>query len=187
MMKRIFPLLLCVCLILSGCAPAAQSSSSTQSSSSAPEEPESGAELPNPMVAYDTPDFTEAAGFAITALPQAEGMTLEGCWLIGGAVAQLDYRLEMDTELTFRVAVDTGEDISGVYKDDWEEDAVSDMDGVSVRHRASAGGPALVTWQKDGYAFSMYFPHPRMGMAGGLSSTFLQGVQLTPEQAPAAE
>lgn len=150
------------------------------------EEPEtgSGAQIPNPMVEYDTPDFTEEAGFAISALPQVEDMTLESCWLIDGRIAQLDYTLEMGTELTFRVAVDTGEDISGVYKDDWEEDATYDLDGVPVRQRASAGGPALVTWSKDGYAFSMYFPHPQMGMAGGLTPTFLEGVEMSPELAP---
>jgi hypothetical protein len=150
------------------------------------EGPETGSEIqiPNPMVEYDTPDFTQKAGFAISALPQVDDMTLEGCWLIDGRIAQLDYNLEVSTELCFRVAVDTGEDISGVYKDDWEEDATYDLEGVPVRQRASAGGPALVTWSKDGYAFSMYFPHPQMGMAGGLTPTFLEGVEMSPELAP---
>ena len=150
------------------------------------EEPEAGSETqtPNPMAAYDTPDFTDEAGFAITALPQVEDMTLESCWLIGGTVAQLDYKIELGIEAFFRVAVDTGEDISGVYINDWEEDVTSDMDGVPVRHRASAGGPALVTWSKNGYAFSLYFPHSPMGMAGGLTPNFLEEVALSPELAP---
>ena len=148
--------------------------------------PETGTEtqLPNPMAAYDTPDFTDEAGFAITALPQVEDMTLENCWLIGGTVAQLDYKIELGIEAAFRVAVDTGEDITGVYLDSWEEDVTSDMDGVPVRHRASAGGPALVTWSKNGYAFSLYFPHSPMGMAGGLTPNFLEEVALSPELAP---
>ena len=161
-----------------------QSSSQSQSDASGASQSESGSEssqssqaqIPSPVTPYDTPDFTDAAGFAVTGFPEDEDIHLEECSLIDSTVAQLTFTVEEGTTGVLRVAKDTGEDISGVYTT-FEEESTDDYDGVSVTYRASAGGPYLVTWVRDGYAYSLYFEHAPMGMVGGIMDRFIEGVR----------
>ena len=148
-----------------------------------PEDPGS-AQLPNPMEEFSNPDFTQQAGFAISELPSAEDLVIQHIWLIDNRIAQVDYLAE-GQEVTLRVAVDTGEDISGVYGETYEETSTQEDEGRMVTLRNSAGGPALATWTHQGYAFSLWIPHAPMGMAGGLTHTFVVGTGLTPAEASA--
>lgn len=151
-----------------------------------PDDP-GGGQLPNPMVEFSNPDFTEQAGFSISQMPNGDDLVIQHIWLIDGRIAQMDYLIEDHFEATLRIAVDTGEEISGVYGETYEETSTQEDEGRVVTLRNSPGGPALATWTYQGYAFSLYFPHTQMGMAGGLTHTFVVGTALIPAEAPAAD
>ncbi len=171
-MKRISVLLFVACLVLSACS---QRPAPTPEPAPAPEpEPSSAIGMPNPMVSTASANYEN---FSLVGYPDDEEVSPKGYWLIAGEIAQLDYEIEGQS-LVFRAAKDTGEDISGVYEtfeeDGEQEMTLSDGSTVTVRFRATATGPALATWTRGGYTFSMYMPHSPMGMAGGLLPRFLE-------------
>jgi hypothetical protein len=191
-MKKILALLLCAAL-LTACGSTSKTESAAEStpdtSESASEAAESTAAqsdaesdesseelvgIPNPMIEYDSAVFP---GYELANYPNDEDLAPEKYWLIGDNLIQLDYMVELNS-LTFRAEKGGEEDISGVYET-FEEDAVQDMtlaDGtvVSVHYRATAAGPALATWVRDGWSYSLYMEHSPMGTLGGLLPRFLE-------------
>ena len=176
-MKRQNLAICCAALLLltTGCSSQPSSTSSGNSSSSSSEE----AQQPNPMVSYETPDFTEVAGFSLSNLPERDDVTLDQCWLIDEAVAQLDFLFEEELEGTLRVAKGEDQDISGISNLEFESDSIQDYDGVQVRIQESAGGPALATWNRYGYTFSLYLEQTQMGLLGGVLPSFVS-IEVTP-------
>lgn len=203
-MKKILAFLLCAAL-LTACAgntsktestaestekvsETVSETSGTESDTGSADESEETAEgseeavgLANPMVEYESAVFP---GYELVNYPNTEDLAPEKYWLIGDSLIQLDYTVELNS-LTFRAEKDGEEDISGVYET-FEEDAVQDMtlaDGtvVSVHYRATAAGPALATWVRDGWSYSLYMEHSPMGTLGGLLPQFLEAYGVTTE------
>ena len=191
-MKKILAFLLCAALLTACASNTSKTESAVEStpdtSDSTSETAESTAQsdtestesseelvgIPNPMVEYDSAVFP---GYELANYPNDEDLAPEKYWLIGDSLIQLDYTVELNS-LTFRAEKGGEEDISGVYET-FEEDAVQDMtlaDGtaVSVHYRATAAGPALATWVRDGWSYSLYMEHSPMGTLGGLLPKFLE-------------
>lgn len=153
-MKRV---LICVCLgalclsLIACSANAPESASLTEPASSTA----GVVRLPNPVVAYETPDFLSTAGFAVTAYPTA--YALSGVNLIGDAVGELLFTVSETTAAQLRVAKETQDNISGVY-DTFEQTATESIEGIVVTLQENAAGKALATWANDGYSYSLYLP-----------------------------
>ena len=113
-------------------------------------------QTPNPMIAFDTPDFRFVAGFALEGMPEA--LSTDGVWLISGKIAQLDISTADGAEGMLRSAKNTGEDISGLYGVSFEEQSLKRVDDVTVELSYTQNGKALARWQRDGYDFVLWFP-----------------------------
>lgn len=114
------------------------------------------AQLPNPMIAFDTPDFRFVAGFALEGMP--ETISTDGVWLISGKVAQLDVRTADGVEGMLRCAKNTGEDISGLYGVSFDTQTFKRFGDVTAELSSTENGKALARWQRDGYDFILWFP-----------------------------
>lgn len=113
-------------------------------------------QMPNPMVAFDTPDFRFVAGFALEGMPDT--INTDGVWLISGKVAQLDVSTADGAEGMLRCAKNTGEDISGLYGMSFDTQTFKRFGDVTVDISYTENGKALASWQRDGYDFVLWFP-----------------------------
>lgn len=113
-------------------------------------------QIPNPMVAFDKPDFRFVAGFALEGMP--ESINTDGVWLISGKIAQLDVSTADGTEGMLRCAKNTGEDISGLYGMSFDTQTFKQFGDVEVELSYVENGKALARWQRDGYDFVLWFP-----------------------------
>lgn len=111
---------------------------------------------PNPMIAFDTPDFRFVAGFALEGMP--ETINTDGVWLISGKIAQLDVSTADGAEGMLRSAKNTGEDISGLYGMSFDTQEFKRFNDVTAELSYTKNGKALARWQRDGYAFVLWFP-----------------------------
>jgi len=116
----------------------------------------SSTQVPNPMIAFDTPDFRFVAGFALEGMP--ETVSIDGIWLISGKLAQLDISTADGAEGMLRCAKSMGEDVSGLYGISFEEHSFERFDDVTVELSYTQNGKALARWQRDGYDFVLWFP-----------------------------
>lgn len=114
------------------------------------------AQLPNPMIAFDTPDFTFVAGFALTDIP--EMVSTDGIWLISGKIAQLDLSTPDGAEGMLRCAKASSEDISGLHGVSFEQQMTKQYGDVSAELYLTEDKKALARWQRDGYDFVLWFP-----------------------------
>lgn len=114
------------------------------------------AQLPNPMIGFETPDFRFVAGFALEGMPATVGT--DGVWLIGGKIAQLDISTADGAEGMLRCAKGTGEDISGLYGISFEEQSAKLVGDMAVELAYTQDSKALARWQRDGYDFVLWFP-----------------------------
>ncbi|MDF3003724.1 MAG: hypothetical protein K0S22_196 [Oscillospiraceae bacterium] len=113
-------------------------------------------QIPNPMVAFDKPDFRFVAGFALEGMP--ESINTDGVWLISGKIAQLDVSTADDTEGMLRCAKNTGEDISGLYGMSFDTQTFKQFGDVEAELSYTENGKALARWQRDGYDYVLWFP-----------------------------
>lgn len=113
-------------------------------------------QTPNPMIAFDTPDFRFVAGFALEGLPETIGT--DGVWLIAGKVAQLGIRTADGAEGMLRSAKSTDEDISGLHGVSFETQTAEQIGDVAVELSYTENGKALARWQRNGYDFVLWFP-----------------------------
>jgi hypothetical protein len=139
----------------------------------------------NPMKAYETPVYPE---FSLVSYPQGAGLEVKSCWLISDRIAQLDYKVgASQTQAIFRAAKDDGSDISGVYFEfvtDETRTVPTDDGDVTVRERKTEAGTVLDTWERGGWAYSLYLPHAAEDAGEPLLATFVTGARA---EAPDAE
>lgn len=136
-------------------------------------------QLPNPMVAFDTPDFRFVAGFALEGMP--ETVKTDGIWLISGKIAQLDVSTADGTEGMLRCAKNTGEDISGLYGITFEKQTSKLFSGVATEIFYNENGKALAHWQRDGYAFVLWFPEIDTDAFLAVAKSIVEGVRAVEE------
>lgn len=132
-------------------------------------------QLPNPMVAFDTPDFRFVAGFALEGMP--ETIKTDGVWLISGKTAQLDVSTADGAEGMLRCAKNTGEDISGLYGITFEEQTFKLFDDVTAEISYTQDGKALARWQRDGYTFVLWFPEINTDAFLAVAESVVDGVR----------
>ena len=104
MKKRRMPALLLGCLLTAGLTACGGPQADPENDPSA--------QLPNPMVAYEDARFPD---YEITGYPDREGMTPTAFYLIGGALAEIDYE---NAVLRVDGITENERDISGLYLTD---------------------------------------------------------------------
>ena len=135
------------------------------------------AKMPNPMVAFDTPDFNFIAGFALTGIPDA--LHMDGIWLISGRVAQLDLSTLDGVEGMLRCAKATGEDISGLHGVQFEREITKAYDDILAQIFFTDDKKALAHWQRGGYDFVLWFPEVDTERFLKIASAVISGVKAT--------
>ena len=104
MKKKRMPALLLGCLLTAGLTACGGPQADPENDPSA--------QLPNPMVAYEDARFPD---YEITGYPDREGMTPTAFYLIGGALAEIDYE---NAVLRVDGITENERDISGLYLTD---------------------------------------------------------------------
>lgn len=134
-------------------------------------------QLPNPMIPFDTPDFTFVAGFALTDIPDT--VTVDGIWLISGKVAQIDLSTPDDAEGMLRCAVTTGEDISGLHGISFENQQTMQCGDITAELFYSQDKKALARWQRDGHDLVLWFPEISTDQFLTLADSVICSVQVS--------
>lgn len=149
MKKILLCLALCSALFLVGCnketkEPNNPNNSNTnnviQSGENAQEKEEP------PIVTYDTPDFSEKAGFKVNLGSSLEGVTYDSVFLMHNTTAQLDLIFPDQTIGTMLIDSFGSNHI-------YEKDDSVFIGDIEVSIKAGADGINVYGWQKDNYDF----------------------------------
>lgn len=122
-------------------------------------QPNDGAQLPNPIVEVENSAAFEKLGLSIDAPQGATDVTYS---IIDDRLAQVQFSLN-GASYTYRTAIsdDESEDISGVYEEFGEENAMS-IDGADwwaiIVVKPIKSGGYLASWQYDKHLFTLYTP-----------------------------
>lgn len=114
----------------------------------------------NPMVELPSADFMDITGFALGGLPDRDDLRAEkyfGYLLsdqLEDNIAEVYLCGTASDEINFRVALDQGTDISGIYEEFSSTETVQ-VGEVAVTLKASDNN-VLATWSNYDYAFSVY-------------------------------
>lgn len=126
-------------------------------------------------VQYDTPDFTEKAGFAITAYPDHEIAIPMRFWLINNDTAEIEYNIVPANQLQLRVAKTGLLRIPLEYKDaDYESVTKYDIDGTTVTQSQSPGRKGMVTWSGGGFDYAILAMSPEMNLLNGMADDLVR-------------
>ncbi|MGN0983263.1 MAG: hypothetical protein ACI4OI_00355, partial [Gemmiger sp.] len=107
-------------------------------------------------VQYDTPDFTDKAGFSITAYPDHEIAIPMRFWLINNDTAEIEYNIVPSNQVQFRVAKTGLLRIPSEYRNaDYESVTKYDIDGTTVTQSQSPGRKGMVTWSAGGFDYAI--------------------------------
>lgn len=127
---------------------------------------------------YDHSDFTDAAGFAVTAYPESDIILQERIWLIEDEVAELDFTIVPGRSARLRVArQEQMRRPAGFDPKAFESVEQYQIDGVPVTHYQSAGRMGVLTWSRDGFDCLLYAEDPEMNMLAGLAVPFVSTVR----------
>lgn len=108
------------------------------------------AQLPNPMVAWDTlEEAEEAVGFALPDWKGLEGREIQEVFVIGGELLEVRY----EDGLTCRMARGT-QDVSGDYQV-YAEETTRTVDGRDVTLKGEDGTVSLAVWNDGTYTWSL--------------------------------
>ncbi|HWP52197.1 MAG TPA: hypothetical protein VN626_10925 [Clostridia bacterium] len=132
-------------------------------------------QIPNPMIAFDTPDFRFVAGFALEGMPDT--IHTDGVWLISGKVAQLDVSTSDGAEGMLRSAKNSEEDISGLYGISFDTQEFKRFGDVTAEISYTENGKALARWQRDGYDFVLWFPEIQTDAFLTVAQSVVEGVK----------
>lgn len=122
-----------------------------------------GASMANPIVEMDSGEaLSEALGIPVV-IP--EGLAEDSAYsLIAGTVGQVRYQSKgLQTEVTYRLAAETGEDISGIYESFDESRTrtltVGEQDPVELTIRFTSGREpegGLAVWSVENRSYSLW-------------------------------
>lgn len=99
-----------------------------------------------PVVIYDSPDFTEKAGFKIAFGPSLTTVAYDSIFLINNSVAQLDLKFEDNSKGT--MLIDPSESSHLFSPDD-----ATFVGDIKVSIETGADGILVYEWRKDNYTF----------------------------------
>lgn len=108
--------------------------------------PNTNKEENSPVVVYNTPDFSEKAGFKVSLGDSLSGVTYDSIFLTNNTTAQLDLK-HQDGSIGTMLIDSMGS--SHLYKPD---DAVI-INNIKVSIETGADGIMVYEWEKDNYIF----------------------------------
>lgn len=124
-------------------------------------------------VHYEDTDFRDAAGFRVLTLPQDATITYGDIWLIDSAVGEMRFEIDPFCPGILRTAIGGTELQLEDFCHDYDAHSIYEENGTRVMFHQNPGGPYLFTWSRGGFDHALYFPAAEMGLAGGLSHSFV--------------
>ena len=142
-MKKFFPIILVLSLLLAGCGAAPQ------------------LQIGNPWKSYESMVDAEAASGLDFPIPEQIGdiYVAESFRVMNGSLMEVTYRdlTGGDCEVAVRMKTGKDEDISGVYEDS-DSIEVQQINGATVTLKTK-GQSCLFLISNDGYSYSIYAPN----------------------------
>lgn len=127
---------------------------------------------------YLTPNYSESAGFRLSAYPNNELVILQRYWLIDESIAALDYSIVPGRFMTLFVAKQGKMRFpDNYYADAFESVEQYDISGLTVTQSQKAGRRAAVYWVQDGFEYLIYSEEPEMNMMNGLAYYFVNNTR----------
>lgn len=123
---------------------------------------------------YARPDFGRRAGFRARSLPESDIVRLERIFLLGGAVAQLEYNVEPQWKLILRVGRAGADLREGDFEQIFREQVTLYHRDTRVNISQNEGGAAMLRWTKNGFDYLLVLPDSEMGLRGGMMPLFVQ-------------
>lgn len=123
---------------------------------------------------YLTPNYSESAGFRLTAYPNNELVILQRLWLIDQSIGALDYSIVPGRFMTLFIAKRGRMRFpDNYYADAFESVEQYDIDGITVTQSQKAGRRAAVYWTRGDFEYLIYSEEPEMNMMNGLAYYFV--------------
>lgn len=127
---------------------------------------------------YLAPNYSDSAGFRLTAYPNNELVILRRLWLIEDNIAALDYSIVPGRYMTLFVAKHGRMRFpESYYADTFESVEQYDISGVTVTQSQRAGRHAAVYWTRGDFEYLIYSEAPEMNMMNGLAYYFVNNTR----------
>ena len=123
---------------------------------------------------YLSPNYSQSAGFRLTAYPNNELIILQRYWLI----AALDYTIVPGRFMTLFIARRGRMRFpDNYYADAFESVEQYDINGLTVTQSQKAGRRAAVYWARGDFEYLIYSEEPEMNMMNGLAVYFVNNTR----------
>lgn len=127
---------------------------------------------------YLTPNYSQEAGFQLTAYPDNELVILQRYWLIEESIAALDYNIVPGRFMTLFVSKRGKMRFpENYYADAFESVEQYDIAGITVTQSQKAGRRAAVYWTRGDFEYLIYSEEPEMNMMNGLAYYFVNNTR----------
>lgn len=127
---------------------------------------------------YLTPNYSDSAGFRLSAYPNNELIILQRYWLIDESIAALDYTIVPGRFMTLFIAKRGRMRFpDSYYADAFESVEQYEIAGVTVTQSQQAGRRAAVYWTRGNFEYLIYSEKPEMNMMNGLAYYFVNNTQ----------
>lgn len=127
---------------------------------------------------YLTPNYSDPAGFRLSAYPNNELVILQRYWLIDESIAALDYTIVPGRFMTLFIAKRGRMRFpDNYYADAFESVEQYDIAGVTVTQSQKAGRRAAVYWTRGEFEYLIYSEEPEMNMMNGLAYYFVNNTR----------
>lgn len=127
---------------------------------------------------YLTPNYSQSAGFRLTAYPDNELIILQRYWLIDESIAALDYTIVPGRFMTLFIAKRGRMRFpDNYYADTFESVEQYDIAGLTVTQSQLAGRRCAVYWATEEFEYLIYSEEPEMNMMNGLAYYFVNNTR----------
>ena len=127
---------------------------------------------------YLSPNYSDSAGFRLTAYPNNELVILQRYWLINESIAALDYNIVPGRFMTLFIAKRGKMRFpDNYYADAFESVEQYDIAGLTVTQSQKAGRRAAVYWTRGDLEYLIYSEEPEMNMMNGLAYYFVNNTR----------
>lgn len=127
---------------------------------------------------YLTPNYSDVAGFRLTAYPNNELVILQRLWLIEDSIAALDYSIVPGRYMTLFISKRGKMRFpDSFYADSFESVEQYDIAGITVTQSQKAGRRAGVYWTRGDFEYLIYSEEPEMNMMNGLTYYFVNNTR----------
>lgn len=127
---------------------------------------------------YLSPNYSDSAGFRLTAYPNNELVILQRYWLINENIAALDYNIVPGRFMTLFIAKRGKMRFpDNYYADAFESVEQYDIAGLTVTQSQKAGRRTAVYWTRGDFEYLIYSEEPEMNMMNGLAYYFVNNTR----------